>query len=127
MPVTPPRAIAVERVRSLVRAPQLRTFPIHAMTKPTRRLVETISRVRPPAVDAKIEHALVLRPVTTDRQDALLWCRGARILHASRELPIVGFDDDMPYDFEIHRLQFIDVSLRIGKVCGMEGELLVRR
>src|SRR4029079_15407234 len=59
-------SVAMQRIRTLVGTPQLRALPVHADAIEPRRGVEAVALIRPPAVDAEIEDALVMRPVAAD-------------------------------------------------------------
>ena len=129
-------AVAMQRERPLVRAIQLRPFPIHADARQPRRRVEAVALIGPPAVDAEIEQRLVIRPVA--RHGAIL---GPAIVgRASARHGLVGrariadraahppsFDDDVQHDFVVLRVRVVDEALRVGKVLRLPAELAVAR
>src|SRR5215471_15529127 len=70
------RSISMECERTLVRPPQLRSFPIHSMRVAARRFVETITLIGPPPIDSGIEDTAV-RASSSQLRD---------LLHPSRDM-----------------------------------------
>src|SRR6187401_2609168 len=119
----------MQRIRTFVQPPELRAFPVHADAIEPRRRVETITLIRPPAVDAEIEHALVMRPVAADAAllrpfalgdvTALVRCASAALRGLALVLDgpgeMASFDDDVEDDLVVHRVQLVDSLLRLGE------------
>ena len=117
--------VAMQRERPLVRPPQLRAFPVHAVPLEARRPVEAVALIGPPAVDADIDERLVIRPVARHLAivrplvvSALRPLGSGGAVHGSGTVPVKPspFDHDVQHDLEVLRVQLVDHLLRIGEV-----------
>ena len=133
-------AVAMQRVRPLVRPVHLAAFPVHADAVETRDGIVGVALIGPPAVDADVEERLVRRPVArhltlgrpragialgvrqSSRRDRR---RRARVADAAAEH--AAFDRDVEHDLHVLRVQRVDHLLRIGEVRRVPGELAVVR
>src|SRR5207249_2769554 len=119
-------AIAVERKRTLVGPPELRSLPVDPVPVASRRFVETVALVWPPSVDSRLEDAAVGGPVAASGKLARAR-RGTCILDRSGQTSAFSFDDDVQYDPEMRGVELADRALRVGEIRGMPRELRVPR
>ena len=129
-------AIAMERERTFVRAPLLRTFPVHPMPNEARRQVEAIALIGPPAVDAEVVERLVVGPVAGDVAilgPAILGIAPARhgvgrragLGHRPRHA--APLDDDVEDHLEVLGVHLVHHAFGFGKVLLLPPELAVAR
>src|SRR5262249_25146402 len=102
--------VAMECVGSLIRAIDLRPFPVHLVPNQTRCDVQRIALVGPPSIHSHREVLAVSVPVTASLLLVKLG-RFAPVMYGSTEL--VGKDHGMKHHAEMIFVQLIDHGLRI--------------
>src|SRR5262249_34273105 len=119
-------SVSMECEWTLVRTPQLRSFPIHLVPVAARRFVETITLIGPPPIDSGIEDGAVRGPVAANHEIFFIRRRTGAI-YSPDQTAAFRFDDDMQDDSEVLVVEFTDRLLRIRKICWMPRELSIPR
>src|SRR5262245_115290 len=123
----------MKRKYAFVRTELQRAFVVHANSRQSRRRVESIALIGPPAVNAHVIESLMNRPVATYlpvRRPPVIWRSTARqrrgcawVTHPASESP--SFNDGVQHSFESLSVQIVDHLLRIREILWMKCELSV--
>src|SRR3954467_11165609 len=114
----------MQSIGTLIRAIDLRALPVHAVARQSRKYIQRIAFVRPPAIDSHGEVFSMSIPITTG-----IFCVECGQLTAivRRPLEFVRQNYIVKHYAEIIVVKLLDDFFRVGKDAGIPGERSIFR